>query len=160
MQQEDTESETHIDKSLLEINRDRILSKISNKMTEQLLQYVPQFMGNLIVENIEVKTKGRTKSTKFDVAFVLDSFKPYVEIVKKINEVDVIKIKTVFQIDSDIKMLGVKFSVTENKKKISLGKIIVHISITLIASAGILSTERVLREDTFEADLTGIDLTL
>ncbi len=144
----------------LDVDRDKILSKISNKIIEQLIQYVPQYMGQMIVENIEIKTKGKEKSVKFDLGFVLDPIKPYVEIVKKVNEVDTVKIKTEFQLDSDVKLLDIKLTINDEKKRIlSLGNMVVHIKITLITS-GTISAEKILNKSQFEADLSDLKLTL
>lgn len=138
-------------------NRDKILSKISNKIVEQILLHVPQYIGNQIVENIRVNTQDKEKNIKFDLPFTIDPFKPYVEIVKKIDEVDVIKAKIEFQICSEITLQDVKLTFSE-KKNVSLDNMRINLKIALLSSIVGLSDLKATKEFNFEVDLSDIKL--
>ena len=147
-------------KRIAQAGRDEALSDIANKMVGQLIQHVPTYMGQLIVDNIKISTEGKEKGVTFDMAFVLDPFKPYVEIVKKINHVDSVKITVEFQIDSDVKLSGNRLTLDGQNRSLALGVMVIHILIAMSSSAGPITDERTLKEFEFEIDLSNKALQL
>ena len=111
----------------VQIGRDEVLSEIVNKIVVQLIQHVPPYLGQLIVDNIKISSKGKEKGVSFDLSFVLDPFNPYVEIVKKINQIDSVKIKVEFQIKSDVKLSNNKLIMNEQNSSLALGIMVIHI---------------------------------
>ncbi len=142
-----------------EIERDKALSAVANEVVKQVMKYVPEYMGELIVENIQIKTKGKEKSAKFDLSFTPDSFYPYVEIVKKINGNDSIKIKIEFQIDSDIHLNENNIKIGK-KKVLGLGHMIVHMVMYMTSPLLNMSNKKISRELEFETDLSEIRIEL
>ena len=144
---------------------DSTLSELANKIVENLMQHIPSTFGHLLVDNIRIQTQGMEKSTKFDLSFTLDPIKPYVEFVKKINGIETLKIKALFQIDSDVKMADLGFLSNQNQKIIHLGNLLTHLKISLLQFSGfhnaiIVDKPRLLKEVEFKKDLSEIKLSL
>lgn len=144
---------------------DSAFSEFTNKIVSHLMQNVPSFFGQLLLDNIRIQTQGIEKSVKFDLAFTLDPIKPYVEFVKKINGVEFLKLRALFQIDSDVKMSDLGFLSHETQRIIHLGNMFAHMKITLLQFSGFHNAVSVnepkdLYEVDFEKDLSGINLSL
>jgi len=144
---------------------DSVFSGLANKIVENLMQQVPSYFGQILLDNIRIQTQGIEKSVKFDLEFTLDPIKPYVEFIKKINGVEVLKIKALFQIDSDVKMFDLGFLSNEDQRIIHLGNLLSHLKISLLQFRGFhnaitVDESKVLKEIEFEKDLSEIKLSL
>lgn len=162
------------------VDVDSIYAKIANIIAQRLTDEIVLPFTEATVENIKIETRDKEKQATFDVSFVMDSIKPYVLYIKKINRSSVLQLKTVFQIDSDVTLSKVGLTVKEetapdqdtiNKKKkvIGLNTMTVHGSISLLKLAGSTPIANVsvnpdkpktLKELEFEADLSQISFNL
>ena len=146
-------------------NADSVFSGLANKIIANLMQHVPSYFGQLLLDNIRIQTQGIKKSVKFDLEFTLDPIRPYVEFVKMINGIETLKIKTLFQIDSDVKMFDLGFLSDETERIIHLGNLLSHVKISLLQFSGFhgavsVNKPKVLKELEFEKDLSEIKLSL
>ena len=145
-------------------NMDSVFSGLAEKIIENLMQHVPNYFGQMLIDGIKIKTQGKEKSASFDLSYTMDPIKPYVEFVKKANGVDTLKIKTKFQIDSDIKMSDLGFLSDDDQKIFHLGNLVAHLKVTLLGfglqRVAILNDPKILREQEFEKDLTEIKLSV
>ena len=147
------------------ISTDSIFSSLSNKIVENMMQHVPNYFGQLMLDNIRIQTQGKQKSIKSDLSFTLDPIKPYVEFVKKVNGVETLKIKSLFQIDSDIKMSDVGFlSDGADQRVLHLGLLTAHLKISLLEfgvhGTALIRQPKTLLEKEFERDLSEIRLSV
>lgn len=143
-------------------NVDSILSGLANKIIANLMQHVPNYLGQMLLDNVKIQTQGKEKSMKFDLNYILDPIKPYVEFVKKANGVDVLKLKALFQIDSDIKMSDLGFLSSDDQRMVHLGNLVANLKISLLefgfSSTVMINEPKVLLEQEFEKDLSEIKL--
>jgi len=146
-------------------NIDSVFSGLANKIVVNLMQHVPSYFGQLLLDNIRIQTQGIKKSVKFDLEFTLDPIKPYVEFIKKINGVEVLKLKALFQIDSDVKMSDLGFLSDETERAVHLGNLFTHLKVSLLQFSGFhnaisVNQTKDLYEVDFEKDLSEIKLSL
>ena len=164
----------------LNVDVDSIYTKIANIIAQRLTSEIVLPFGQASVENIKIRTQGKEKQATFDVSFVMDSIKPYVSYIKKINHSPVLQLKTIFQIDSDVTLSNIGLTVKEEttpdqdtinskKKVIGLSTMTVHGSISLlklVTSTPIVNVSvntdkpKTLKEFKFEADLSKISFNL
>ena len=138
---------------------------MTNKIVENLMNCIPSYFGQLLIDNIRIQTGEIEKSVKFDLEFTMDPIKPYVEFVKKINGVEALKIKALFQIDSDVKISDLGFLSNENKKVLHFGNLLVRLKISFLNVRGFngaisIGEPKELKEIGFEKDLSEIKLSL
>ena len=147
-------------------NMDSFFSSLSNKIVENLMQHVPNYFGQLMLDNVRIKTQGKQKSIKSDLSFTMDPIKPYVEFVKKINGIETLKIKSLFQIDSDIKMSNVGFlsDDVDQRRILHLGILTAHLKISLLEfgvyGTALIREPKTLLEREFGRDLSEIKLSV
>lgn len=160
----------------LNIDSDSIYTKIANIIAQKLTGEIVLPFAQATIENIKINTKNKEKQATFDVSFVMDSIRPYVSYIKKINHSPFLHLKTVFQIDSDVTLFNVglttkdvtntnKDNLLNSKKVVGLDTITMHGSISLLklaTSAPITNVSvnpdkpKTLKEFEFEADLSKI----
>lgn len=154
------------DKSDLENNNtDFVFSGLANKIVENLMNQIPSYFGQLLIDNIRIQTGGIEKSVKLDIGFTMEPIKPYVEFVKKINGIEALRVKALFQIDSDVRMSDLEFLSDEYKKVLHFGNLLVHLKISLLNvksfhNAISIDEPKELKEVEFEKDLSEIELSL
>ena len=135
-------------------NRDSIFTKIANKIAEQLSEQISIPFVQTSIENVQIKTQDHEQQQMtFDLSFTMNSIKPHVEYIKRINGVEVANLESVFQIDADAQLINVglrtesyndsidadatnnthdtNIATNNNKKVIGLNKLIVHMSVSL-----------------------------
>lgn len=161
------------------VDIDSIYTKIANMIAKRLASEITLPFVQATIENIKIKTQGMEKQSTFDVSFVMDSIKPYVSYIKKINHSPVLQLKTVFQIDSDVTLSNIGLTTkdetntdkdtTNSKKVIGLDTMTVHGSISLLKLATntpIVNVSvnpdkpKTLKEFEFEVDLSKISFNL
>jgi len=113
-------------------NRDEFFSKIINIMVTKLLEVVTTQFAEFTVDNIVVQTKGKEKGIKFNFESKLKPIKPYVEFIKKINGLPIIRTKMKFQIDSDVTIENMEILSTGSETKIGLEKLVGKSEVSLI----------------------------
>ena len=113
-------------------NRDEFFSKLANIMVSKILEVVPMQFAEFTIDNIVVQTKGREKGIKFNFESKLKPIKPYVEFIKKINGLPILRTKMKFQIDSDVVIENMEILSTGSETKIGLEKLtaIAEVSLT------------------------------
>ena len=162
------------------VDTDSIYTRIANMIAKRLASEIALPFAQATIENIKIKTQGKEKQATFDVSFVMDSIRPYVSYIKKVNHSPVLQLKTVFQIDSDVTLFNVglttkdetntdKDNTTNSKKVIGLDTMTVHGSISLLKLATntpIVNVSvnpdkpKTLKEFEFEVDLSKISFNL
>jgi hypothetical protein len=113
-------------------NRDEFFSKIINIMVTKLLEVLTTQFAEFTADNIVVQTQGKEKGIKFNFESKLKPIKPYVEFVKKINGLPIIRTMMKFQIDSDIAIENMEILSTDSKTKIGLEKLVGKAEVSLI----------------------------
>lgn len=154
---------------------DSIYSKIANIIAERLSNELAIPYAQVVVENVKIQTQNKEKQTTFDISFVIDSIRPYISYVKKINRIPALQLKTVFQIDSDITLSNVglttKTDPSQNSVKIiGLNTMNVHGVISVLKISNNMPIGRIqvnledepktLKEFEFEVDLSRISIEL
>lgn len=157
------------------IDIDSIYSKIANIIAERLSDELAIPYAQVTIENVKIQTQNKEKQATFDVSFVMDSIKPYISYVKKINRIPALQLKTTFQIDSDITLSNVglttKTDPNQNITKIiGLNTMNVHGVISLLKISNNMPIGRIqvnledepktLKEFEFEIDLSKISIEL
>ena len=159
---------------------DSVYSKIASIIAERLSGELAVPFAQATFENIKIRTQGEEKQATFDVSFVMDSIKPYVAYIKKVNRAPVLQLKTVFQIDSDVTLSNVGLTTKEEVgpdqgitkgQAIGLDTMTAHGSISILKLSSntmpIVNTlvnksndgePRKLKEFEFEADLSKISM--
>ena len=155
------------------IDVDSIYARIANIIAERLSSELATPYAQVAVENVKIQTQNKESRATFDVSFVMDSIKPYISYIKKIDRYPVLQLKTVFQIDSDITLsdigLTTKIGPNQNSTKIiGLNTMNVHgvISLLKISSnmpigrihVNLEDKPKILKEFEFEADLSKISI--
>lgn len=136
-------------------NRDRFFSKLSTMLVAKLLENIPLEFARIMVNNIQIKTQGKEQGVKFDIESEIGPIKPYVEFVKKINEVQVGKARITFQIDSKININGIEIMTSGEERRINLGRLIVNITVSILdTEMPILGGPKKLLDRTIESDLS------
>ena len=124
-------------------NRDEFFSKLANMMVSKILEVVPMQFAEFTVDNIAVQTKGKEKGIKFDFESKLKPIKPYIEFIKKINGLPILRTKMKFQIDSDVVIENMEILSTGSETKIGLEKLTATAEVSLTDfTLGPLSTNQ------------------
>jgi hypothetical protein len=124
-------------------NRDEFFSKLVNMMVSKILEVVPMQFAEFTVDNIVVQTKGKEKGIKFNFESNLKPIKPYIEFIKKINGLPILRTKMKFQIDADVTIENMEILSTGPETKIGLEKLTAKSEVSLTDfSLGPLSTNQ------------------
>jgi hypothetical protein len=113
-------------------NRDEFFSKIINIMVSKLLEIITIQFAELTIDSIVVQTQGKEKGIQFNFESKLKPIKPYVEFIKKMNGLPIIRTKMKFQIDSDVAIENMKILSTGSETKIGLEKFIGKAEVSLV----------------------------
>ena len=162
------------------VDTNSIYTKIASMIAKRLTSEIVLPFARTTIENIKINTQDKEKQATFDVSFVTDSIRPYVSYVKKVNNSPILRLKTVFQIDSDVTLFNVGLTTkdvvtdtdkdtTNSKKIVGLDTMTAHGSISLLklaTSTPITNVSvspnkpKILKEFEFEADLSKISFNL
>lgn len=124
-------------------NRDDFFSKLANMMVSKILEVVPIQFAEFTIDNIVVQTKDKEKGIKFNFESKLKPIKPYIEFIKKINGLPILRTKMKFQIDSDVVIENMEILSTGSETKIGLEKLTANITLSLTDfTLGPLSTNQ------------------
>jgi len=113
-------------------NRDEFFSKIINIMVTKVLEVVTTQFAEFAIDSIVVQTQGKEKGIKFNFESKLKPIKPYVEFIKKMNGLPILRTKMKFQIDSDIAIENMEILSTGSETKIGLEKLVAKAEVSLI----------------------------
>jgi hypothetical protein len=94
---------------------DKIPSTIINKSIERLLEYVEPYLADHLIDKIKVKIKPHLDSLEI-IEINPPPIKPYVEYVKKINQVESDGIRVTFNIVLGMKLEDIRFRNFQNRQ--------------------------------------------
>jgi hypothetical protein len=94
---------------------DKIPSTIINKSIERLLEYVEPYLADHLIDKIKVKIKPHLDGLEI-IEINPPPIKPYVEYVKKINQVESDGIRVTFNIVLGMKLEDIRFRNFQNRQ--------------------------------------------
>lgn len=132
----------------------KIPSIISNKIIEHMLEYVKPYFTSLLLENISIESKVRRNGVKFDLDFSLKPIRPYVELAKAVNGVEVPPpIRLTFQIDTDVNIQDLQINSSPEGKAVDLEKLVIALNLSIVKLPFIhINKPLVLGEQEFEVN--------
>jgi hypothetical protein len=97
------------------VKPDKVPSTIINKSLERLLEYVEPYLADYLIDKIGVKVKPHLDGLE-SIEINPPPIKPYVEYVKKINQIESDGIKVTFNIVLDMKLEDIRFRNFQNRQ--------------------------------------------
>ncbi|WP_316506901.1 hypothetical protein [Nitrosopumilus sp.] len=111
----------------------KILEKILEKTSNEILKYLPQEFADVCIENTKKYSKEKQRNVKFDINFQLEPIRSFVEFAINVNKIRKKAGRIVFEINSTVTIKEIEiFSEQEKESKISLGVISGTIQISII----------------------------
>jgi hypothetical protein len=118
-------------------NKDEFILKSLNIFVEKLMEHVPNELAKQLINGIRINAKNQQTDIKFNLNFPLGEIKPFVQFIKKVNELPSIKIKTVFKVECSVILEGVEILVVNNKKMLNLNHLELDLTVSL-AQLGVI----------------------
>jgi len=136
-------------------DKDKFFSKLSTMLVTKLLENVHLEFAKIMINNIKIQTVGKEHGLKFDFESDLEPIRPFIEFVKKVNEVPIDSTKIRFQINSKININGVEIMSSQTERRINLGRLVAKITISIDdTNIPILGGPKKLLDSTFKSDLS------
>jgi hypothetical protein len=110
-------------------SRDAFLSKLLNIVVEKAMGQVSVPFVSMMINEIKLKTEGKTKSGTFAVSFTRTVLKPYVEFILRIDGIEKSRTKIRFMIDIISSMKDIKLEYSKDSSLFALGML----EVTLVA---------------------------
>ncbi|MEX0764016.1 MAG: hypothetical protein WEC35_06200 [Nitrosopumilaceae archaeon] len=108
-------------------------SSLSNKIASTIIDNVIEPMVKPLFEDIQLKIQGNDVEVSFNTGRFTSELKPYVEFVKKINNVDIAKIKIKFQINSDLQIKDMQVKHVKKNTTVNFGNLEGSINMSIIS---------------------------
>jgi hypothetical protein len=111
---------------------DKIPSTIINKSLERLLEYVGPYLADYLIDKIAVKVKPDLDGLE-SIEVNPPPIKPYVEYVKRINQIESDGIKVTFNIVLDMKLEDIRFRNFQNRQiEVYIDRLTTHLTASII----------------------------
>ena len=119
-----------------QVKKEGILSFITNKMTEKLLDQIEPYYTSSIIKNIQVQTQFKEEKGSVEVNSKIDlnaSLKPYVEFTIEIDGAKSFLIRFIFQVETSAHITKLTFTKNADEgKSIHIEKIGINIELFLL----------------------------
>ena len=143
--------------------RDVFLSTLSNIVVQKIMNQVSVPFVNVMISEIKIKTKGKTKSVPFNLTFAKSLLKPYIEFIMKVNGMEVKSVKLVFEIDINATMQEITFEYEKGSSTIKLGNLQIDLTVSIkftIPVTRIQESKCLGNKKLFDIDLSKFHITL
>jgi hypothetical protein len=113
---------------------EKIPSIIVNQCIDKLLEHVQEYLSNYLIHIIKVETKIHSDSVEVKVIEINFDIKPYVEYVKKINQVESDKVRVTFSISLGGKVEDIRLRSNFRNRQIDvfIDRIIAYLTVSII----------------------------
>jgi hypothetical protein len=119
-----------------QVKEEGILSFITNKMTEELLDQIEPYYTSSIIKNIQIQTQFKDEKGSVEVNSKIDlnaSLKPYVEFTIEIDGAKSFLIRFIFQVETSAHITKLTFIKNADEgKSIHIEKIGINIELFLL----------------------------
>ena len=114
---------------------DKISSTIINKSLERLLEYVEPFLADYLIDKIKIEVKPHLDGLE-RIEVNPPPIKPYVEYIKKINQIESDGVKITFNIAFGMKLEDIRFRNYQNRQlEVYVGTLNAYLTASIVEIA-------------------------
>lgn len=118
---------------------DKIPTIIVNETIERLLEYALPYSSKFLINSMKIEIQIHPESIKIDQVKIDFTIKPYVEYIKKADEIEMAKVKVTFSITITGKLENIKIESDLEGRQIKIGRFVAYLTISIIKAEGSIS---------------------